>query len=95
MSGLLQFAQMRRDHVKAYNRIDVVIGKAGVFKTSLPRWGDGMDVRFAVTTFTHALLSGLLLPIAPENGCLVHLSSAAQSYRDGALLQQPEIRCPL
>jgi NAD(P)-dependent dehydrogenase (short-subunit alcohol dehydrogenase family) len=41
-----------------------------------------MDVRFVVNTFAPALLLNLLLPIMPEDGLLVHLSSAAQAPVD-------------
>lgn len=82
MSDLSQVAQMARDLKKTYDRIDVVINNAGVFKTSQPRLADGMDVRFVVNTFAPALLSNLLLPIIPKDGRLVHLSSAAQAPVD-------------
>ncbi|UWR26889.1 SDR family NAD(P)-dependent oxidoreductase [Sulfitobacter sp. S223] len=82
MSDLAQVAQMSRDLTKVHDRIDVVINNAGVFKTSQPRLGDGMDVRFIVNTFAPALLSTLLLPIVPKDGRLVHLSSAAQAPVD-------------
>ncbi|SIO10698.1 SDR family NAD(P)-dependent oxidoreductase [Vannielia litorea] len=82
MSDLAQVARMGRALVKAHDRIDVVINNAGVFKTSQPRLGDGMDVRFVVNTFAPALLSNLLLPIVPRAGRLVHLSSAAQAPVD-------------
>ena len=82
MSDLSQVAQMARDLIKTHDRIDVVINNAGVFKTSQPRLGNGMDVRFVVNAFAPALLSNLLLPIMPKDGRLVHLSSAAQAPVD-------------
>lgn len=82
MSDLSQVAQIGRDLIKTYDRIDVVINNAGVFKTSQPRLSNGMDVRFVVNAFAPALLSNLLLPIMPEDGRLVHLSSAAQAPVD-------------
>ncbi|WP_114011748.1 SDR family NAD(P)-dependent oxidoreductase [Cohaesibacter intestini] len=82
MSDLSHVAQMGRDLINAYDRIDVVINNAGVFKTSQPRLSNGMDVRFVVNTFAPALLSNLLLPIIPKVGRVVHLSSAAQAPVD-------------
>jgi NAD(P)-dependent dehydrogenase (short-subunit alcohol dehydrogenase family) len=82
MSDLAQVAQLGRDLVQAHDRIDVVINNAGVFKTSKPRLSDGMDVRFVVNTYAPALLSTLLLPVVPNTGRLVHLSSAAQAPVD-------------
>ena len=82
MSDLSQVAQMGRGLITTNETIDVLINNAGVFKTSQPRLSNGMDVRFVVNTFAPALLSNLLLPIMPEDGRLVHLSSAAQAPVD-------------
>lgn len=82
MSDLSQVARMGGDLLQTRDRIDVVINNAGVFKTQQPRLSDGMDVRFVVNTFAPALLSKLLLPIVPNDGRLVHLSSAAQAPVD-------------
>jgi NAD(P)-dependent dehydrogenase (short-subunit alcohol dehydrogenase family) len=82
MSDLSQVAQMGRGLITTHETIDVLINNAGVFKTSQPRLCNGMDVRFVVNTFAPALLLNLLLPIMPEDGLLVHLSSAAQAPVD-------------
>ena len=75
------------DNVKAlaselmadHKRIDVVINNAGVYKTSNPRTDDRYDLRFAVNLFAPVILTQALLPIIPETGRVVNLSSAAQS----------------
>ncbi len=82
MSDLAQVVQMAGDLKEDHDRIDVVINNAGVFKTSQPRLSNGMDVRFVVNTFAPAALSNLLLPIIPQDGRLVNLSSAAQAPVD-------------
>lgn len=79
MSDLSQVAEMATALKETHDRIDVVINNAGVLKTSQPRTADGMDVRFVVNTFAPALLSNLLLDVMPDDGRLVHLSSAAQA----------------
>ncbi len=82
MSDLPDVVLMGRHLMEAHDQIDLVINNAGVFKTSQPRTDDGMDVRFVVNTFAPALLSNLLLPIVPNEGRLVHLSSTAQAPVD-------------
>lgn len=62
-----------------YQKIDVVINNAGVYKTKTPRTQDGLDLRFAVNTFAPYILTKRLLPIIPANGRIVNLSSAAQA----------------
>ncbi|MEQ6204704.1 SDR family NAD(P)-dependent oxidoreductase [Sulfitobacter sp. HNIBRBA2951] len=82
MADLSQVAAMADTLIQAQDRIDVVINNAGVLKTSRPRTADGLDVRFVVNTFAPALLSNRLLGVVPNEGRLVHLSSAAQAPVD-------------
>lgn len=65
-----------------FQRIDVVINNAGVYKTNSPRTEDGLDLRFAVNTFAPYILTQRLLPIIPATGRIVNLSSAAQAPVD-------------
>ncbi len=82
MSNLSQVAAMADMLKQAHNRIDVVINNAGVLKTPQTQTPEGLDVRFVVNTFAPALLSNLLLDVVPNDGRLVHLSSAAQAPVD-------------
>ena len=65
-----------------YSRLDVLINNAGVYKTSSPRTDAGLDLRFVVNTLAPAVLTQKLLPIMPETGRVISLSSAAQSPVD-------------
>ena len=62
-----------------HDRLDVLITNAGVLKTPKPVLESGQDVRFVVNTFAPYLLTELLLPIIPQDGRVVNLSSAAQA----------------
>jgi NAD(P)-dependent dehydrogenase (short-subunit alcohol dehydrogenase family) len=65
-----------------HERIDVLINNAGVYKTKSPRTDEGFDLRFVVNTFAPYILTHRLLPIIPETGRIVNLSSAAQAPVD-------------
>lgn len=65
-----------------YDRIDVLINNAGVFKTPHTRTTDGLDIRFVVNTLAPHHLTQRLLPILPKDGRIVSLSSAAQEPVD-------------
>ncbi|QIE42254.1 SDR family NAD(P)-dependent oxidoreductase [Rhodobacteraceae bacterium SC52] len=82
LSNLSQVVDMAQVIKASHDHIDVVINNAGVLKLVSPRTDDGLDARFVVNTFAPALLSELLLPLVPNNGRLIHLSSAAQSPVD-------------
>ena len=62
-----------------YAAIDVLINNAGVYKTPTPRTDAGHDVRFIVNTVAPYLLTKRLLPLIPQDGRVVNLSSAAQA----------------
>ena len=68
--------------LKDHNKLDVLINNAGVLKTPNPILDNGLDVRFMVNTFAPYLLTELLLPIMPNDGRIVNLSSAAQAPID-------------
>jgi len=62
-----------------HSRLDVLINNAGVFRTTEAITPDGFDIRFIVNTIAPYLLAQMLLPILPNGGRVVNLSSAAQS----------------
>ncbi len=68
--------------IERLDRLDVLINNAGVFKTAHPRAPSGLDVRFVVNTLAPYALTRRLLPIIPESGRVVNLSSAAQAPVD-------------
>ena len=78
------------DILAAHDRLDILINNAGVYKTSAPRTDEGFDLRFAVNTFAPYVLTERLLPIIPENGRVINLSSAAQAPVDLSALAGQE-----
>ncbi|MES0826829.1 SDR family NAD(P)-dependent oxidoreductase [Ruegeria sp. SCP11] len=86
LSDLSEVRQLAVEVRAAHRRLDVLINNAGVLRTDTPITADGLDVRFVVNTFAPALLSQLLLPLLPENGRIIHLSSAAQAPIDLAAM---------
>lgn len=69
-----------------YHQIDVLINNAGILKTAETQTVGGRDVRFDVNTLAPYLLTKRLLPIMPQNGRVVNLSSAAQAPVDIAAM---------
>lgn len=68
------------DAVKArYSRIDVLINNAGILRVADAHTAMGVDVRFVVNTLAPYLLTKQLLPLIPQDGRVVNLSSAAQA----------------
>ncbi|MEO1150469.1 MAG: SDR family NAD(P)-dependent oxidoreductase [Pseudomonadota bacterium] len=62
-----------------HTAIDILINNAGVYKTAAPHTNDGLDTRFAVNLFAPYILTRAVLPIIPQAGRVINLSSAAQS----------------
>ena len=81
LSNLNQVKELAEDILKKYQKIDVLINNAGVFKTSTTRTEDGYDIRYVVNTFAPYILTKKLLPILKE-GRVINLSSAAQASVD-------------
>ncbi|MEM9617964.1 MAG: SDR family NAD(P)-dependent oxidoreductase [Pseudomonadota bacterium] len=68
------------DAVRAdFDKIDVLINNAGVFKMANPLTHDGYDARFIVNVVAPYMLTKALLPLLGSNGRVVNLSSAAQA----------------
>lgn len=63
-------------------QIDVLLNNAGVLKTADPILANGQDVRFVVNTLAPYLLTKALLPMMPDTGRVINLSSAAQAPVD-------------
>ncbi len=80
-SDLREVSEMADTILKKYDKIDVLINNAGVFKTSNTTTKDGYDVRYMVNTFAPYLLTTKLLPIL-RKGRVINLSSAAQASVD-------------
>ena len=62
-----------------YQKIDVLINNAGVFKMSNAINAQGFDARFMVNTIAPFLLTKRLLPLLGKDSRVVNLSSAAQA----------------
>jgi len=70
-----------------HDTLDVLINNAGVLKAPQPVLESGQDIRFVVNTYAPYLLTQLLLPIIPQDGRVVNLSSAAQAPVNVAAMQ--------
>lgn len=82
LSRLAEVEAMAARLIEQNAHIDVVINNAGVYRTPSPTTPEGLDVRFVVNTLAPYLLTQRLLPIVPEGGRIVSLSSAAQAPVD-------------
>lgn len=85
VSSLSATRAMAEQILADHDRIDVVINNAGVLKVPQPVV-DGMDVRLLVNTLAPYVLTRALLPVVPEDGRILNLSSAAQAPVDMAAL---------
>ncbi|MDJ0642918.1 MAG: SDR family NAD(P)-dependent oxidoreductase [Erythrobacter sp.] len=70
-----------------HDQLKVLINNAGIFKVSEPILETGHDMRFVVNTFAVEALTKALLPIIPNDGRVISLSSSAQSPVDMDLLR--------
>jgi NAD(P)-dependent dehydrogenase (short-subunit alcohol dehydrogenase family) len=86
LSDMAQVEALARDVSDRHDRLDVLINNAGIFRTPQSRTASGLDIRFAVNTIAPYLLTQRLLPLIPETGRVVNLSSAAQAPVDLAAL---------
>ena len=84
LSEVAAFAQRVRGR---NHSLDVLINNAGVLKAPQTRTEAGLDLRFVVNTLAPWVLTRELLPILPEDGRVVNLSSAAQAPVNVAALR--------
>ncbi len=82
LSSMAEVLAMAAEIREAHEQLDVIINNAGVLKLPNTKTADGYDARFMVNTFAPYVLTRDLLPIVPEEGRIVNLSSAAQAPVD-------------
>ncbi|MDO6485181.1 SDR family NAD(P)-dependent oxidoreductase [Shimia thalassica] len=82
LSKISDVENLASEILARHDRLDVLINNAGVYKVPQTRTSDGFDVRFMVNTFAPWVLTQRLLPIIPQDGRIVNLSSAAQAAVD-------------
>ena len=87
LSDLGVVASLAQQVRARHERLDVLINNAGVLKAPQTRTKDGFDLRFVVNTLAPWVLTQNLLPILPQDGRVVNLSSAAQAPVDVAALR--------
>ncbi|MEM9715437.1 MAG: SDR family NAD(P)-dependent oxidoreductase [Pseudomonadota bacterium] len=73
---------MAKEVTDQIDHLDILINNAGVLKTPKTETDAGYDVRFVVNTFAPYVLTKGLLPIMPQSGRIINLSSAAQAPVD-------------
>ena len=81
-SDMDSVVKMAKAILSDYERLDVLINNAGILKTDQPKTAPGRDIRFDVNTLAPFVLTRCLLPIIPETGRVLNLSSAAQAQVD-------------
>ncbi|MEM8836794.1 MAG: SDR family NAD(P)-dependent oxidoreductase, partial [Pseudomonadota bacterium] len=79
LSSLEDVAALGETIRAQHKKLDILINNAGIFKTPKPILPNGQDVRFVVNTLAPYHLTKALLPIMPEDGRILNLSSAAQA----------------
>lgn len=79
LSDFRAIKAMAADVLANQKTIDVLINNAGILKTSNTITADGLDIRFVVNMLAPYYLTHKLLPLIPENGRVLNLSSAAQN----------------
>jgi NAD(P)-dependent dehydrogenase (short-subunit alcohol dehydrogenase family) len=82
LSRLVDVEELAKAVAERYDKLDVLINNAGIFKTPDPITQDGLDVRFAVNTIAPYRLTQKLMPLIGVSGRVVNLSSTAQSTVD-------------
>lgn len=82
LSDMSAVRALASDVLARHSTLDVLINNAGVLRAQNPILENGLDIRFVVNTYAPYLLTELLLPIIPQDGRVVNLSSAAQAPVD-------------
>lgn len=86
LSNLQDVEAMAQQILAKHAQLDVLINNAGILKSPKTRTDEGLDIRFVVNTLAPYVLTQRLLPIMPEDGRVVNLSSAAQAPVDVAAM---------
>jgi len=91
LSNLAEVRAMADAVSHDFNKLDVVINNAGIFKMANPLTQDGYDARFIVNVVAPFMLTQALLSSLGTDGRVVNVSSAAQApvNIDGFLKKQP------
>lgn len=89
LSELVQVEAFAQRVLAEHNSIDALINNAGVYVVPNSVTSEGLDTRFVVNTIAPFLLTKKLLPIIPERGRVVNLSSAAQAPFSPEFLTRP------
>ena len=79
LSSLAAVAKMADEVTEQHQHIDVLINNAGVLRADHLRTDEGLELRFVVNSIAPYLLTTKLLPLIPQGGRVVNLSSAAQA----------------
>lgn len=82
LSELAQVEELAAEVASKHPALDVLINNAGVFKTSVTRADNGLDIRFMVNVIAPYVLTRQLLPSLGADSRVVNLSSAAQAPVD-------------
>lgn len=82
LSIMAEVERLAVDIAAHHDRLDVLINNAGVYKVPDAMTPEGIDLRFMVNTFAPYVLTNALLPIIPQEGRIINLSSAAQAPID-------------
>lgn len=82
LSRMAEVEGLAAEVAARHDRLDVLINNAGVYKVPDATTSEGLDLRFMVNTFAPYVLTNALLPIIPQDGRIVNLSSAAQAPID-------------
>jgi len=88
-SDLDAVSKMAEDLKSKLSKLDVLINNAGVFKSTIEKTKDGLDIRFAVNYFAPYMLTNTLFSLLEkgDDSRIINLSSAAQStVRKGVLI---------
>ena len=81
-SNMDSVVEMGQAVLADHETLDVLINNAGILKTAQTKTMQGRDVRFDVNTIAPYILTRSFLPIIPETGRVLNLSSAAQAPID-------------
>lgn len=82
LSSLTQIRKMSEEIHHRFERIDVLINNAGVFKTKRELNDDGFEMTFAVNHLSYLLLTGLLLDLIGESEYKRIVNVASQAHAD-------------